>query len=114
MVVNSIGDDQNSVNVTIVSGPIFTCHIQGTAVGTYQEVSFIVIYEFNEDHCTSVCQFEMRCVDGKQWDSVTYSLSAPGEDYATIGLRFKCSSRIMLNYVNAHSFQPVTLLVTLV
>ena len=51
----AVGDDPNSVNVTIVSGPFFTCQVQGTAAGTYQEVSLIVIYfyEFNEDNYTS-------------------------------------------------------------
>ena len=46
-----------------------------------------MIYEFYEGYYVLVCQFEMFCVDGKQWDSAAYSLSAPGEDYATIGLR---------------------------
>ena len=63
----AVGDDPNSVTVTIVSGPFFTCQVQGTAAGTYQEVSLIVIYfyEFHEDNYTSLCQFEMRCVGGK-------------------------------------------------
>ena len=47
---STIAKVPNSITVTIVSGPFFTCQVRGTAVGTYLEVSLIVIYEFNEEH----------------------------------------------------------------
>ena len=63
LVANGAGEDSASVTVTIVSGPFFTCQVQGTAVGTYQEVSLIVIYSSNQDHISAVRQFEMECID---------------------------------------------------
>ena len=41
-------EDSASVIDIIVSGPFFTCKVQGTEVGTYQKVSIIVIYDSNQ------------------------------------------------------------------
>ena len=38
------------------SGPLFTCQVQGTAVGTYQEVPLIVIYDSNKGHNDAVAR----------------------------------------------------------
>ena len=62
LLANNVGEVPASVTVTIVSGPLFTCQVQGTAVGTYQEVSLIVIYNSSEGHDDAVGQFEMFCV----------------------------------------------------
>ena len=43
----SVEEDSGSLIVTIASGPFFTCQVQGTSVGTYQEVSLIVVYNSN-------------------------------------------------------------------
>ena len=63
LVANSIGENPADVTVTIESGPVFTCHVQGTAVGTYQEVPLIVIYDSNKGHNDVAGQFEMRCAE---------------------------------------------------
>ena len=93
LVANSIGENPASVTVTIVSGPFFTCHVQGTEVGTYQEVSLIVIYDSSDEHDDAVGQFEMFCVSGGLWNyaSAASSLSTPGVDYTTISLWANCS-----------------------
>ena len=90
LVANSVGEDPNSVTVTIESGPFFTCQVQGTAVGTYQKVSLIVIYDSSEGHNDAVGQFEMYCVPGGLRDRNNV-LSTPGLDYTTISLWTNCS-----------------------
>ena len=85
LVANLIGD--GSVTVTIVSGPFFTCQVQGTEVGTYQKVSLIMIYDSTGGHNDAVGQFEMECIDfggNRLWDSVSNSLSTPGVDYTPL------------------------------
>ena len=91
LVANSIGENPASVTVTIVSGPFFTCQVQGTEVGTYQEVSLVVIFDSSDGHDDAVRQFEMICVSGGLWDSVSNSLSTPGVNYTTISLWTNCS-----------------------
>ena len=111
LVANSAGEDPDSVTVTIVSGPFFTCHVQGTAVGTYQEVSLIVVYDSSEAHNDAVGQFEMFCVSGGLWDSVSNSLSTPGVDYTTISLWTNCSECVSNSPPNENhcqcEFQPL-------
>ena len=94
LVAGSNGEVSDSFTVTIESGPFFTCQVQGTAVGTYQDVSLIVIYDSSEGHNDAVGQFEMECIDfgdNRLWRSVSGSLSTPGVDYTTISLRTDCS-----------------------
>ena len=93
LVANSAGEDPASVTVTIESGPFFTCQVQGTAVGTYQDVSLIVIYDSSVGHNNAEGQFEMFCVSGGLWDyaSAASSLSTPGVDYTTISSWTNCS-----------------------
>ena len=79
-----------------MSGPFFTCQVQGTEAETYQEVSLIVIYQSNQGHC-AVGQFEMECVEicgNKSWKSLASSLSTPGVDYTTISLWTNCSDYV--------------------
>ena len=94
LVANAVGEDPNSIIVSILSGPFFTCQVQGTAVGTYQEVSLIVRYTANQaGHMDVVRQFEMRCVEinnKRLWDRDN-ELSTPGVDYTTISLWTNCS-----------------------
>ena len=95
LVASSVGEDPNSVTVTIESGPFFTCQVQGTSNGTYQKVSLIVTYSSNQGHNNAVGQFEMECIDlgggNRQWDTVSNSLSTPGVHYTTISPRTDCS-----------------------
>ena len=110
-------EDPASVIVTIVSGPFFTCQVQGTAVGTYQEVSLIVIY--NSQHqlghnMNVVGQFEMICIEisgNRLWDDVSSSLSTPGVDYTTIRLWTNCSECVTDSPPNENhcqrEFQPL-------
>ena len=90
LVTNYFGEEPASVTVDILSGPFFTCQVQGTAVGTYQEVSLIVIYNSNQGHNNAVGQFEMICIFAGLWDRGNV-LSTPGIDYTTISLRTDCS-----------------------
>ena len=90
----SVGND--SVTVIIMSGPFFTCQVQGTEVGTYQKVSLIVSYNSNQDdlHINAVGQFEMECIEissKRLWSRVANSLSTPGVNYTTISLWTNCS-----------------------
>ena len=91
---SSLEEDRASVTV-IVSVPFFTCQVQGTAVGTYQEVSLIVIYDSQGHNMNNVVgQFEMICIEisgNRLWDIVSNSLSTPGVDYTTIRLWTNCS-----------------------
>ena len=71
LVANSINVevDPPDVTVTIVSGPFFTCQVQSTDVGTYQEVSLIVINHYNEGQVMQyIGQFEMFCFYCGLWD----------------------------------------------
>ena len=104
---NGVGENPDSVTVTIVSGPFFTCQVQGTAVGTYQEVSLIVIYDSNEGHDDAVGQFEMRCVEingNRLWDRDSV-LSTPGVDFTTISLWTNCSSCVTISPPNENHCQ---------
>ena len=94
------GEDPDEAIDIIVSGPFFTCQVQGTEVGTCQEVSLIVLYDSNQGGDDEVGQFEMFCVSDGLWDYVNDSLSTPGVNYTTISLWTNCSecvSNISLN-----------------
>ena len=97
---SSVEEDPPGVTVTIVSGPFFTCQVQGTAVGTYQEVSLIVIYDSSEGHNDAVGQFEMFCVSGGLWDYVNDSLGTPEVDYTTISPWTNCSECVTISPPN--------------
>ena len=104
---SSVGVHDN-VTVTIMSGPFFTCHVQGTGVGTYQKVSLIVIYDSNQDTNDVVGQFEMKCIENSgagQWDSVSNSLSTPGVNYTTISLWKNCSDCVTSSPPNENHCQ---------
>ena len=111
LVANSVGEDPASVTVTIVSGQFYTCQVQGTAVGTYQEVSLIVTYNSNQGHNNAVGQFKMECVEisgNRLWDSVSNSLSTPGVDYTTISLWTNCTECVTNNPPNEnHSAKTI-------
>ena len=104
---NSVGENPGSVTVTIESGPFFTCQVQGTAVGTYQDVSLIVIYDSSEGHNDTVGQFEMFCISGGLWDfgSGINSLSTPGVNYNNISLWTNCSDCVTTNPPNENHCQ---------
>ena len=97
-----------SVTVTVESGPFFTCQVQGTAVGTYQKVSLIMIYDSIAGNDDAVGQFEMECISGGLWDSVANSLSTPGVDYTTISLWTNCSDCVTTNPPNENHCQSVS------
>ena len=103
------GEDPGSVTVAIVSGPFFTCQVQGTAVGTYQKVSLIVTYNSNQGDNNAVGQFEMECIDlggnNRLWDSVSGSLSTPGVYYTTISLWTNCSDCVTSSPPNENHCQ---------
>ena len=115
LVANGAGEDPASVTVTIESGPFFTCQVQGTAVGTFQKVSLIMIYDSSEGHNDAVGQFEMECIDfggnNRLWDRVSNSLSTPGVDYTTISLWTNCSDCVTSSPSNENhcqcEFQPL-------
>ena len=114
LVASNVGEDPASVTVDILSGPFFTCQVQGTAAGTYQTVSLIVIYDSNQGHNNAVGQFEMVCVEisgNGLWDSVSNSLSTPGVDHTTISLRTDCSDCVTSSPPNENhcqcEFQPL-------
>ena len=112
LVANSTGVKEN-VTAIIMSGPFFTCQVQGTADGTYQKVTLIVIYHSNQVLCT-VAQFDMECVEisgNKSWNSVAYSLNTPGVDYNNISLWKNCSECFTSSSLNKNhdcqcEFQP--------
>ena len=107
LVANSVGEDLDKVTVIIVSGP-FICLVQGTEVGTYQEVSIIVIFHSNQGHNNAVRQFEMRCVEidrNISWISVDGSLNTPGVDYTTISLWTNCSDCVISSPPNKNHRQ---------
>ena len=111
LVRNTIGD--GTVTVDIVSGPFFTCQVQGTAVGTYQKVSLIVIYDSSDGSMNVVRQFEMFCISGGLWDfaSAASGLTTPGVDYTSISLWTNCSDCVTSNPPNENhcqrEFQPL-------
>ena len=100
----SIGENPASLTVTIVSDPFFTCQAQGTAAGTYQEVSLIVTYDSNSNY-NAVGQFEMICVSGERWESVSNILSTPGVNYTNISLWTNCSECVTSSPPNENHCQ---------
>ena len=111
LVANLIGD--GSITVNVLSGPFYTCKVQGSTAGSYQEVSVIMTYNVDPSTEVKVGQFEMKCIEnsgGGQWDSVSGSLSTPGVDYTTISLRTDCSECVSNSPPNENhcqrEFQP--------
>ena len=115
LVASKAGEDSNDVTVTILSGPFFTCQVQGTEIGTYQKVSLIVTYNSNQGDTNAVGQFEMECIEiggNRQWDSVSNSLiNLVGVDYTTISLWTNCSDCVTNSPPNENhcqcEFQPL-------
>ena len=113
LLANTVGEDQNNITVTILSGPFFTFQVQCTAVGAYQKVSLIVRYTSNHmDHVNVVGQFEMICVFGALCgDNISNSLSTPGVNYTTITLWTNCSDCVTNSPPNENNcqrkFQPL-------
>ena len=109
LVANYVGEDPASTTVDILSGPFFTCQVQGTAVGTYQEVSLIVIYNSNQGHNNAVGQFEMFYLFDGLWER-GFVLSTPGVNYTSISLWTNCSECVSNSPPNENhcqcEFQP--------
>lgn len=58
-----------STGVSSYSALEYTCQVQGTALGTYREVSVIMEYS-DESGASEVVQFEMSCLDfDGNWDA---------------------------------------------
>ena len=108
LVADAVGENSSSTIVSILSGPFFTCQVQGTAVGTYQDVSLIVRYTANQaGHMDVVWQFEMRCVeiDNKRLWDIDNELSTPGVNYTTISLWTNCSDCVTSSPPNENHCQ---------
>ena len=98
------GGDQQTVSIE--SNPFYTCQVQGTTIGTYQQLSVIVQYTVDEDGSIIMSrQFELMCSQGTGWESVLDSLTTPPLNFVTIGLRTYCTacSRFAGNDNHCHS-----------
>ena len=93
----SQGGEGDPANVFIQDGPYYTCQVQGTTMGTYQEVAVIMTYTTSTDPTTQIGQIAMDCVGSGNnvgWDSRSNSLSklSSSVDYMNIPLFTNCSS----------------------
>ena len=74
-------------------------------------MSLIVIFDSSEGHNDAVGQFEMLCMSGGLWDSVSNSLSTPGVDCTTISPWTNCSECVTNSPPNGNhcrcEFQPL-------
>ena len=97
IMLDSIGGE-GAETITVESGPNFTCLVQGTIKGTYQELSVMMSYFYADalNMETTVGQFEMDCVSyggTTDWDSRPGSLvMVSGSNQDSIGLWKNCSS----------------------
>ncbi len=83
--------------VSIVAGPFYTCQVQGTTKGTYQELSAIVEYSIAGSNTVILRQFEMDCISAGMitgWEGRTGSLQTVdgSVDYTNIAVFTNCSS----------------------
>ena len=84
-------------DTVIVQGePYYTCKVQGSTMGTYQQLSVIMVYNTTDNSDPRVRQYEWDCVDlgGGTWDSRSGSLTTVDSsvDYKNIDVRTNCSS----------------------
>ncbi len=64
--------------IFVQDGPYFTCQVQGTTMGTYQELSVIMTYTVSNDNAVRVKQFEMVCLafgSLRYWEQQSGSLA---------------------------------------
>ena len=85
---------QGGASIAIVDGPFYTCQVQGTTMGTYQQLSVIVHYTADGGP-VRIRQFEMNCIEFggfKGWENFSNQFTTPGTDCSNIGLRTDCSA----------------------
>ena len=93
---NSEGGEEPQ-SVLAQDGPFYTCLVQGTTMGTYQQLSVIMTYTVPTSSDTSlrVSQFDMDCIpfDGGIWVERSGSLNTVdgSVDYENIGVLTNCS-----------------------
>ena len=94
--VNTEGGE-GGAQIHVQDGPFFTCLVQGTTMGTYQQLSVITTYTVPTSSDTSlrVAQFEMDCINfnGGKWNGRSGSLNTVdgSVDYENIEVRTNCS-----------------------
>ena len=85
--------------IELEDGPFYTCLVQGTTMGTYQQLSVIVEYIVTSSSDTSlrVSQIEMDCTDigggTRLWNGRSGSLNTVdgSVDYENIEVLTNCS-----------------------
>ena len=95
----SSGGGEVDAQITVEDGPFFTCLVQGTTMGTYQQLSVIAAYIVTSSSDTSVrvSQIEMDCTDigggDRLWNGRTGSLNTVdgSVDYQNLGVLTNCS-----------------------
>ena len=91
----SQGGEGDPDNVFIQEGPYYTCQVQGTTNGTYQEVAVIMTYTTSTDTTTQIGQCVMDCVGSGNnvgWDGRSNSFEelSSSVDYMNIPLFTNC------------------------
>ena len=91
---NSEGGE-GTQTIAVQDGPFYTCLVQGTTMGTYQQLSVIATYTVSGDTSLRVSQIEMDCIDlfGGTWDGRSGSLNTVdgSVDYENIEVLTNCS-----------------------
>ena len=84
--------------ITISDDPHYTCQVQGTTDGTFQELSVIVQYSTDIPATEKIRQFEVMCLQVNniiRWEQVQYSLDCFDDttfDSMNNEVRQNCSS----------------------
>ena len=74
--VDSSGGEGGQV-ISVQDGPYFTCQVQGTTMGTYQQLSVIMTYTVSSDNAIRIKQFELVCLEFgtfRYWEQKSGSL----------------------------------------
>ena len=96
VLVDSEGGEGDDV-IVVQDGPFYTCLVQGTTMGTYQQLSVILAYVVTGSSDTSlrVSRFDMDCIpfDGGIWVERSGSLNTVdgSVDYENITVLTNCS-----------------------
>ena len=94
VLVDSDGGEGGETVIIVQGGPYYTCKVEGSTEGTYQQLSVIMVYNTSGDSALSVSQYEWDCGHDTQWDSRSGSLTTVdgSVNYENIGVRTDCSS----------------------
>ncbi len=96
LLVDSEGGEGGAV-ITVQNGQFYTCQVQGTIKGAYQQLSVIKTYTVSGSTDLKVKQFEMDCISVGMitgWEGRTGSLQTVdgSVDYTNIAVFTNCSS----------------------